>query len=50
MNTEELIEQIIDVSYTIYKKHSNDCIEALKLDRHEEEDIDIKQFRKMPSL
>ena len=43
MNTEELIEQIIDVSYPIYKKHSKGCIEALKLDRHEEVDIDGKQ-------
>ena len=44
MNTEELIEQIIDVSYPIYKKHSKGCIEALKLDRHEEVDIDGTTF------
>lgn len=40
MNTEELIEKIIDVSYPIYKKHSRGSKEALQLDRKESVNID----------
>lgn len=40
MNTEDLIEKIIDVSYPIYKRHSRGCVEALKLDRKEPVNID----------
>ena len=40
MCTEDLIEKIIDVSYPFYKRNSRGCVEALKLDRKEEVEID----------
>ncbi len=40
MNTEELIEKLIDVMYPIYKRNSKGCIEAYKLDRKEPVDVD----------
>ena len=40
MCTEELIEQIIDAAYPIYKRNSRGCVEALKLDRKEPVDIE----------
>ena len=40
MCTEELIEQIIDAAYPIYKRNSRGCAEALKLDRKEPVDIE----------
>ena len=44
MSTEEMIEEIIQVSYPFYKKHSKGCVEALKLDRKEEVEIDGTVF------
>lgn len=44
MTTEEMIEEIIEYVYPIYKKHSKGCIEALKLDRKEEVEIDGTVF------
>ena len=44
MTTEEMIEEIIQVSYPFYKRHSRGCIEALKLDRKEEVEIDGTVF------
>ena len=40
MTTEELVEEIIDLSYPFYKRNSRGCVEALKLDRKEPVDID----------
>ena len=44
MCTEELIEQIIDAAYPIYKRNSRGCVEALKLDRKEPVDIEGTTF------
>lgn len=40
MSTEELIEEMIELSYPFYKRNSRGCVEALKLDRKEPVDID----------
>ena len=44
MTTEQMIEEIIDLCYPVYKRHSKGSIEALKLDRKEEVEIDGTVF------
>lgn len=44
MGTEELIEQIIDAAYLVYKRNSRGCVEALKLDRKEPVNIEGTVF------
>lgn len=44
MGTEELIEQIIDAAYPVYKRNSRGCVEALKLDRKEPVNIEGTVF------
>lgn len=40
MTTEQMIEEIIELCYPLYKKHSQGSVEALKLDRKEPVEVD----------
>jgi len=44
MTTEQMIEEIIEAAYPLYKKNSRGCVEAYKLDRKEPVDIDGTVF------
>jgi len=44
MTTEDMIEKLIELSYTAYKKNSRGCVESRRLDRKQPVEIDGYTF------